>query len=157
MIHIHHRRNQPTAATTNQLEAAHRKIQSDFLPTMEHYLDIMSHYEGRSGAQAAICFYWFKRFKQELNSHFRFEEQYIFPFMEGIEPELTDEARNFVTAHDDLEERLTTFLNVLTVDMIALKNDMIYNLLVTRVEKLIGLLELHAHEEHSLFERILKS
>ena len=95
------------------LEKSHMYYVDKRLPHIERHLDAIAQKLGGRIGQAFISF--FKEYKQEVEEHFRHEENNVFPHIRALmagQQDMTYKMADFIHNHSDIEGKLNDLLNI---------------------------------------------
>jgi regulator of cell morphogenesis and NO signaling len=133
----------PMADILQYLVSSHKDYLENKLPHIEHHLNILL--EPMDKKYSTLISNFYAEFRKEMEKHFQYEEEVIFPYLRQIlsEQEATESAtyqkNAFHQQHDDIEDTLNDLSNLLLkyipaeispvervdmlLDMYALSND----------------------------------
>lgn len=133
----------PMADILQYLVSSHKDYLENKLPHIEHHLNILL--EPMDKKYSSLISNFYAEFRKEMEKHFQYEEEVIFPYLRQIlsEQEATESAtyqkNTFHQQHDDIEDTLNDLSNLLLkyipaevspaervdmlLDMYALSND----------------------------------
>jgi len=133
----------PMTDILQYLVSSHKDYLENKLPHIEHHLNILL--EPMDKKYSSLISNFYAEFRKEMEKHFQYEEEVIFPYLRQIlsEQEATESAtyqkNTFHQQHDDIEDTLNDLSNLLLkyipaevspaervdmlLDMYALSND----------------------------------
>ena len=133
----------PMADILQYLVSSHKDYLENKLPHIKHHLNILL--EPMDKKYSTLISNFYAEFRKEMEKHFQYEEEVIFPYLRQIlsEQEATESAtyqkNTFHQQHDDIEDTLNDLSNLLLkyipaevspaervdmlLDMYALSND----------------------------------
>lgn len=133
----------PMTDILQYLISSHKDYLENKLPHIEHHLNILL--EPMDKKYSSLISNFYAEFRKEMEKHFQYEEEVIFPYLRQIlsEQEATESAtyqkNTFHQQHDDIEDTLNDLSNLLLkyipaevspservdmlLDMYALSND----------------------------------
>jgi regulator of cell morphogenesis and NO signaling len=96
------------------LLASHRYYKEELIPHIENHLQHLI--EKSEAKYGKILLQFFNEYKEEVNEHFRHEEEQVFPHLEALQKGNSDNSyriRTFVPEHSNIEDKLSDLTRII--------------------------------------------
>lgn len=146
-------KNKEVSDLVRYLRLSHNEFINKDIPSVEFCISKITSSEGANPKHSDILKHFFEEYREELESHFNYEEKTVFPYVTGILSGVRKEGysiEKFEENHTNIEAKLSDLKNILLKYLPAgYPSDVVYEVLA-KLFLLEEEFENHAHIEDRL-------